>query len=135
MADRRVNVTNFARAETHRMMAAGLQRDAGGVTRFGHNRAVASVGKQTVIRMNRDTLYSFAVVDVSAGAPLPAPDAGERYLSVRVVNEPHYINRVFHAAGRYDSPAEALGSPWVVIAARPLVAPQAPADLAVVAAV
>ncbi len=70
----RVNADNFARAETHRMMA-DLQRDAGGINRFRHNRAPASVEEQTVIRMNRDTLYSFAVVDVSAGATLTIPDA------------------------------------------------------------
>lgn len=80
MTSIKVNVDNFARAETHRMMA-GLQRDAGGINRFEHNRAPASVDKQTVIRMNRDTLYSFAVVDVSAGATLTIPDAGDRYLS------------------------------------------------------
>ena len=60
-----VNVDNFARAETHRMMA-DLQRDAGGINRFQHNRAPASV-RADRDRMNRDTLYSFAVVDVSAG--------------------------------------------------------------------
>ena len=64
-----VNADNFARAETHRMMA-GLQRDAGGVNHVPHNREPAAVDKQTVIRMNRDTLYSFAVVDISAGATL-----------------------------------------------------------------
>src|SRR5689334_1551968 len=74
----RVNVDNFARAETHRMMA-DLQRDAGGVNLFRHNREPASVDQQTVIRMNRDTLYSFAVVDVSDGATLTMPDAGDRY--------------------------------------------------------
>ena len=129
-----VNVDNFARAETQRMMA-GLQRDAGGVNRFEHNRAPASVDKQTVIRMNRDTLYSFAVVDVSAGATLTVPDAGERYLSVMVVNEDHYINRVYHDAGRYELTAEEFDSPYVVIAARTLVDPQDPGDLAAVAAV
>jgi len=130
----KVNVDNFARAETHRMMA-DLQRDAGGINRFEHNRAPASVDKQTVIRMNRDTLYSFAVVDVSAGATLTVPDAGERYLSVMVVNEDHYINRVFHDAGRYQLTSEDLGSPYVVIAARTLVDPQDPADLVAVAAI
>ena len=75
-----VNVDNFVRAETHRMFA-GLQRDAGGVNRLVHNREPAPVDKQTVIRMNRDTLYSFAVVDISEGATLHVPDAGERYLS------------------------------------------------------
>ena len=106
----KVNVDNFVRAETHRMMA-GLQRDAGGINRFEHNRAPASVDKQTVIRMNRDTLYSFAVVDVSAGATLMIPDAGDRYLSVMVVNEDHYINRVLHGEGRYDLTADDVGSP------------------------
>ncbi len=42
MADQKVNVTSFARAETHRMMA-GLQRDAGGINRFEHNRAVNNI--------------------------------------------------------------------------------------------
>jgi hypothetical protein len=67
MSGDKVSVDNFVRAETHRMMA-DLQRDAGGVNRFRHNRAPASVDQQTVIRMNRDTLYSFAVVDLSDGA-------------------------------------------------------------------
>lgn len=129
-----VNVDNFVRAETHRMMA-DLQRDAGGVNRFEHNRAPAAVDKQTVIRMNRDTLYSFAVVDVSAGVILTVPDAGERYLSVMVVNEDHYINRVLHGAGRHELTAEELGSPYVVIAVRTLVDPQDPDDLAAVAAI
>jgi len=129
-----VNVDNFVRAETHRMMA-DLQRDAGGVNRFEHNRAPASVEKQTVIRMNRDTLYSFAVVDISGGATLTVPEAGERYLSVMIVNEDYYINRVLHGAGRYQLTEEELGSPFVVIAVRTLVDPQDPEDLAAVAAI
>jgi hypothetical protein len=95
----KVNADNFALAETHRMMA-GLQRDAGGVNQFSHNREPAAIDKQTVIRMNRDTLYSFAVVDISAGATLTVPDAGKRYLSVMIINEDHYINQVFHDAGK-----------------------------------
>ena len=92
-------------------MMAGLQRDAGGVNRFPHNREPAAIDKQTVIRMNRDTLYSFAVVDISEGATLTVPDAGDRYLSVMVVNEDHYINRVFHDPGRYELTVEDFGSP------------------------
>jgi hypothetical protein len=128
-----VNVDNFARAETHRMMA-DLQREAGGGNRFEHNRAPASVDKQTVIRMNRDTLYSFAVVDVAGGATLTMPDAGRRYLSVMAVDEDHYVSRVFHDPGTYELTAEDLGSPYVVLAARTLVDPRDPDDLAAVAA-
>jgi hypothetical protein len=116
-------------------MMADLQRVASGVNRFHHNRAPASVDQQTVIRMNRDTLYSFAVVDLSEGATLTVPDAGDRYLSVMAVNEGHYINQVIHDAGRHDLTAEDLGSPYIVLAARTLVDPQDPADLAAVAAV
>ena len=129
----KVNVDNFARAETHRMMGA-LQRDAGGVNRFRHNRAPASVDEQTVIRMNRDTLYSFAVVDVSAGARLTVPDAAGRYLSVMAVDEDHYINRVLHDPGTHELTAAELGSPYVVLAARTLVDPHDPDDLAAVTA-
>ncbi|WP_322922022.1 DUF1254 domain-containing protein [Nocardioides renjunii] len=114
---------------------ADLQRDAGRVNQFMHNREPAAIDKQTVIRLNRDTLYSFAVVDISAGAVLTVPDAGDRYLSVMVVNEDHYINRVLHDAGDHHLTAEELGSPYVVVAARTLVDPRDPDDLAAVAAV
>jgi len=134
MTGTRVNADNFAVAETHRMMA-GLQRDAGGINRLSHNREAAAIDKQTVIRMNRDTLYSFAVVDIAAGAVLTVPDAGGRYLSVMVVNEEHHINRVFHEAGSHDLTMEEFVSPYVVVAARILVDPRDPADLAAVAAI
>jgi hypothetical protein len=129
----KVNVDNFARAETHRMMA-DLQRDAGGVNRFAHNRVPAPVDRQTVIRMNRDTLYSFAVVDVADGAVLTVPDAGERYLSVMAVDEDHHINRVIHDPGTHELTADDLGSAYVVLAARTLVDPRDPDDVAAVAA-
>jgi len=134
MPEMKVNADNFALAETHRMMA-DLQRDAGGVNRFLHNREPAAIDKQTVIRLNRDTLYSFAVVDISSGAVLTVPDAGDRYLSVMIVNEGHYINRVFHDAGSYDLTTEEFGSPYVVVAARTLVDPRDPEDLVDVAVI
>ena len=134
MASLEVNVDTFARAETHRMFV-GLQRDAGGVNRFAHNREPAPIDRQTVIRMNRDTLYSFAVVDLSAGATLTLPDAGDRYLSVMVVNEDHYVNRVLHEPGRHELAVDEHDSPHVVVAARTLVDPRDPGDLAAVAAV
>jgi hypothetical protein len=133
MAEREVHVDNFARAETHRMMA-DLQRDAGGVNAFRHNREPARVEQQTVIRMNRDTLYSFAVVDISEGAMLSLPEAGDRYLSAMVVNEDHYINRVFHEPGQHRLRVEDFDTEYVVLAVRTLVDPRDPADLAEVAA-
>ena len=60
----KVSVDNFVRAETARMMAA-LMAGAGGVNRFHHVRVPTPLDQQTVVRMNRDTLYSFAVVDLA----------------------------------------------------------------------
>ena len=54
MVNQKVNVDNFARAETDRMFA-GIQHNAGGVNRFQHNRVPTPIDQQTVIRTNRDT--------------------------------------------------------------------------------
>ena len=84
MASQNVNVDNFVRAETARMFTA-LQHQGGGVNRLHHIREPAPLDDQPVIRQNRDTLYSSAIVDLTGGATLALPDAGERYLSVMVV--------------------------------------------------
>jgi hypothetical protein len=129
-----VDVDNFVRAETDRMFAA-LQADAGGVNVFRHNRAPTSIEQQTVIRMNRDTLYSFAIADISEGATVTVPDSGDRYLSVMVVNQDHYINRLFHDPGDYDLTVAEFDTPWVLVAVRVLVDPADPADVAAVTAI
>jgi len=42
------------------------------------------------------------VLDLAAGATITVPDTGSRYVSLRVVNQDHYINRIFHDAGIYS---------------------------------
>jgi hypothetical protein len=128
-----VNVDNFVRAETARMFAA-LQHDAGAVNVFSHNREPASVDHQTVIRLNRDTLYSFAVVDISEGAVLRLPEHGGRYVSAMVVNEDHFINEIFHDAGEHQLTIDRFDTAHVVIAVRILVDPTDPEDVDAVAA-
>ena len=82
--------------------------------------------------MNRDTLYSFATVDISSGATVTVPDAGDRYLSVMVVNQDHYINRILHQPGTYGLTVEEFDTPYVPLAARVLVNADDPDDLAAV---
>jgi hypothetical protein len=124
-----VNVDNFARAETDRMFA-GLQRDAGGINRLSHNRAPAAVDHQTVIRMNRDTLYSFAIVDISAGAVVTIPEHGDRYVSVMVVNQDHYVNGILHDPGVHEIDIDRFDTPFVAAAVRVLVDTNDPDDVA-----
>jgi hypothetical protein len=126
-----VNAANFVRAETDRMFA-DIARNAGGTGIWTHNRLPTPLNEQTVIRMNRDTLYSFVVADISQGADLTLPEADGRYLSAMVINQHHYINQVFHAAGTYHLTAEEFGSPYVGIGVRILVDPNDPDDVTIV---
>ena len=64
MSDVIVNVDNFARAETDVMIDRILQQ-AGAVNAIYHDRQLAPLDRQPVIRQNRDTLYSVAIVDIS----------------------------------------------------------------------
>lgn len=124
-----VNVDNFVRAESDRMFAA-IAHAAGGSGVWNHGKVPTPLDEQTIIRMNRDTLYSAAIVDISQGAVLGIPEVGERYVSVMVVNQDHYINRVFHTPGDHQLSTEEFGSDFVLVAARILVDPEDPADVA-----
>ena len=95
-------------------------------------RAPTPIEDQPVIRMNRDTLYSAAIVDISARARVTVPDGGNRYISVMVVNQDHYINRILHDPGQYTLTVEEFETPWVAVAARILVDPADETDLAIV---
>ena len=60
-----VTPDNFVRAESD-LYFSGVVKD-GGFGKFMHRREPTPLDKQTVIRMNRDTLYSAAVFDLDAG--------------------------------------------------------------------
>jgi hypothetical protein len=128
-----VNVDNFVRAESDRMLA-DLQAEAGAVNTFGHRRAPADVNHQPVIRMNRDTLYSFAVVDLAEPVTLSLPDAGSRYVSAMIVSQDHYIHDIVHGPSTHVITQERTGTRYALVAARILVDADDPDDVAAVAA-
>jgi len=89
-----VTADNFPRAETD-LYFGGVVKDAGGIGKFFHNRQPTPLDKQTVIRMNRDTLYSGAVFDLDAGpVTITLPDAGKRFMWMQVINEDQYTPAV-----------------------------------------
>jgi hypothetical protein len=126
-----VTVDNFVRVESNRMMTQ-LMAAGGGINRWQHNRQPTPLDQQSVVRMNRDTLYSFAVVDLAGGASVTVPDSGDRYVSLTVVNQDHYINRVFHEPGEHTLTVDEFDTPWVAVAARILVDPADDEDVAAV---
>ena len=53
-------------------------------------------------------------------------------MSVMVVNQDHYVNRVFHDPGEYSLTVQEFDTPWVAAAARILVDPSNSDDVATV---
>lgn len=126
-----VNADNFARAESD-LMFSRIHADAGGANRWNHFRVPAPLDRQTIVRLNRDTLYSACIVDLTEPVVLTVPDAGDRYLSVMVVTQDHFIPKIFHGAGTHRLTREEFGTQYVLLAARILVDPADPSDVAAV---
>jgi hypothetical protein len=124
-----VNADNFVRAETAAQFDTSLKQTKGAVNEWLHFRTPAPIDQQTVIRMNRDTLYSGAIVDISEGAKLTVPDAGDRYMSIMVINEDHYVNKVIHKPGVHKLTVKEFGTPYVGLAVRTLVNASDPEDI------
>ena len=124
-----VTIDNFPRAETDHYLAMNAKL-IGGLGKFQHAREPASIDNQTVIRMNRDTLYSFAVFDL-AGSPvtLSLPEAGKRYMSMMIVDQDHYLPIVAYGTQPVTLTQESVGTRYAFVAVRTLVDPNDPKDL------
>ena len=104
-----VTADNFVRAESD-LYFSNVVKD-GAFGKFVHNRLPTPIEKQTVIRMNRDTLYSAAVFDLDAGpATVTLPDAGARFMSMQVITEDHYCPEVIYKPGSYSFTKEQIGN-------------------------
>ncbi|HWK63309.1 MAG TPA: DUF1254 domain-containing protein [Rhizobiaceae bacterium] len=127
---RAVTVDNFIRAESD-LYFGNAVRDAGGTGKFSHHREPMPIDHQTVIRPNRDTLYSPAVIDLDAGpVTITLPDPGERFRSMQVINEDHYVvGNVEYSPGDYTYDREKVGTRYVLVALRTLVDPNDPKDV------
>nr|WP_245419014.1 DUF1254 domain-containing protein [Phyllobacterium endophyticum] len=116
-----VTVDNFTRAESD-LYLGNIVKD-GGFGKFLHRREPAAIDNQTVIRLNRDTLYSAAVFDLDAGpVTITLPDAGKRFMSLLAINEDHYISAVSYG-GASTFTREQVGTRYFVTAIRTFVDP------------
>jgi hypothetical protein len=125
-----VTVENFVRAESDLYMGGILKDSGGALGKFNHRREVARIDSQTVIRLNRDTIYSSALFDLDAGpVTITLPDAGKRFRSMQVINEDHYVPQVAYDAGAYTLDKAKVGTRYVAVAIRTLVDPADPEDV------
>ena len=123
-----VTVDNFPRAESDLYMGSTVKD--GGLGKFVHRRMPAEIENQTVIRLNRDTLYSAAVFDLDAGpVTITLPDAGKRFMSLQAINEDHYVPLVAYKPGPVTLTRAKVGTRYVMVGVRTLVDPNDPKDL------
>ncbi len=123
-----VTLDNFATAETHFMMQLGIDTQ-NSFGKWFHDRGFTPIERQNVVRMNRDTLYSSVVLDLTEPATIIKPDTQGRYQSLLVVNEGHFATLVAYKPGKYRLTNEKMGSRYVAVIVRTLVDAEDPNDL------
>ncbi|GEO17588.1 DUF1254 domain-containing protein [Microvirga aerophila] len=122
-----VTVDNFVRAETDTYFGSMVKQV--GLGRFLHHREPMSVDRQTVIRSNRDTLYSTAVFDLDAGpVTVTLPEAGPRFMSLQIITEDHYTTTSY-GAGDHIVDKDKVGTRYAMVGIRTLVNPDDPQDV------
>ena len=122
-----VTADNFNRAETD--MYFGKRVERAGIGNLSHSRELY-LTDSPVVRPNRDTLYSGAVFDYDAGrVTITLPDAGNRFMSMQVIDEDQYTHAVYYGAGRYTMTREEMGTRYGSLVIRILANPQDPEDM------
>jgi hypothetical protein len=123
-----VTEANFTRAETHLYFGNSLKE--GGAGKFHHVREVMSIDNQTVIRANRDTLYSSGVFDLDAGpVTVTLPETNGRFMSMIAIDEDEYALETVYAPGRFTYSKAKVGTRYVLLGLRTFVDPNDPKDI------
>ena len=98
-----VTKQNFARAMTDLAMQKEVEQ--GATNTWHHHRKTMALSEQPAPLMNRDTVYSFAVLDGGGDVAITLPKNDGRYMSLHVMNHDHVTYKVFYGPGRYVLPA------------------------------
>jgi len=83
------------------------------------------LNNQTVVRMNQDTVYSGAILNVSKDATITLPETDGRYMSAMIVQNDHYIDQVFKTPGEHTIESD---TDFVMVALRTRIDPNDPED-------
>lgn len=122
-----MTVDSYVRAESDLTMRNYVQQGAFG--KLLHLRQPTPIDRQDVIRMNRDTIYSFAVLDLATPATIVKPDAKGRFMSMLTISQDHSIRPAVHEAGRFTLTRESIGTRDVLVLLRTFVDANDPEDV------
>jgi hypothetical protein len=114
-----VNVRNFPQAETETYFKALVAQGALG--QITHERELAPIDAQTVVQMNRDTLYSSVVFDLAEPVTITAANDDGRFQSFLTINQKNFVKGVEYAPATIELTQEAIGTRYVTVLVRTLV--------------
>ena len=118
----------FVRAESDKYFKSYV--DLGGFGKFFHIRKPTPIDAQSVIRMNRDTMYSFGVFDLTTPVTITKPDTGDRFQSMMVINQDEYLPvPVEYKPGTYTLTQEKVGTRYVMVGFRTFANANDPGDI------
>lgn len=106
--------------------AYGEQRAFG---KFLHIRQPTPIDQQKVIRMNRDTIYSIGVFDLSEPVTIVMPDNEGRFQSLQAINQDRYTLSVDYGKGETSFSKLDVGTRYLCILIRTFVDANDPADI------
>ncbi len=112
-----VTVDTFVRAESDHMIRANMAAFGAEIGEFVHVRKPTTPDNQPVIRMNQDTLYSGAVLDLSKPVEITLPELDGRYQSMHVVSQDHYMV-VESSPGTYRLTQDDVGTRFALLTIR-----------------
>ena len=117
----------YVRAQTDTMFKSYV--DDGAFGTFYNIRQPTPIDQQQVIRMNRDTLYSMGIFDLTEPLTVTKPDTGDRYQSMMVMSQDEYIPMVVYKPGDYTLTQDTVGTRYVLVLFRTLVDGTKPEDI------
>lgn len=118
---------NYTRAETDTYFKGYVAK--GGFGKFFHTREVVPIDEQVVIGMNRDTMYSLGIFDLTTPITITKPETDDRFQSFQIINEDQYTTEVVYKPGKYTFTQKDIGTRYVCVAVRTLVDSSDPADV------
>jgi len=102
----------------------------GALGKISHERELAPIDDQKIVRMNLDTLCSSGVFDLASPVTITMPDTGGRFQSLLVINEDHLVKLIAHDSGAHALNQDGIGTRYAVALVCTLVDVSDPEDVA-----
>lgn len=135
-----VTAENYGLAESEVIFADYVQKIAAatktnGVGVLMHLRKGADPKDRAIMRINFDTIYSVAIIDLTEDAVLTMPETNGRYQSAWIITDEHYNPTAFVEPGTYTLTQKDIGRRYIMLSMRTQANTADPDDMAIANAI